>query len=676
MSFIRDQHWVRQAFLVTSDDLEATDIQNRTFTTASVKYTDTTPGGNIAINPPAQFTRYADIRAPGRFSGNMGIQDGSKGMGRYYSEAIDDNAQVIHLRFGVPQFAPMSTFFTGFYNTGAGQMARTGRATSSFYMVGRAAGFIVSIMSWKLLAVHLIGLGARFLMQKPSSKFYYMKPAMPLYWNAVTTMVNHLAVNRGIIPRVGAPDQINLNGNPAGTQEGIAQLHALLPDVFKKNGGIDVYALANRAKRLERKHMAAKERATANAPPEGYTVEQISKIMQGVESQVLQDSVPALVGDNESNYGDSYMGKWLASNPSKPAGSDGTDTSSITEAVLDTQTAGESFFNFLKAELDDGGAFASFRVNSTGPVTESFSNTVGESDISSKINGMSASARNTKFNFGGGNLVGGVAGAAIGGVVNAAKDFVAGIGDSLEISGLAALAGAAFVDIPKHWQSSAANLPHASYTIELRSPYGNAISQLLNLDIPLAMLLAGVLPLSTGKQSYTSPFLVELFDKGRCQTRLGMIDSMTITRGQGNLGFNNEGHAMGIDVTFSIVDMSSILHMPITEGFSLGTAAIAGTAAVVGGVAGGPVGAAALGGAALAAGSGVFDEDTSFSDYMAILAGMGVADQIYQFRKLMLNITRAQAGWDSYTDPSRFASFAADTLPGRLVSAFYKGTPR
>lgn len=654
MALMRDQHWVRQAFLVSGDKLALTDLQNRVFSTASRKYTDTTPGGNHCINPLPQFTRYADVRATNRFAGNAGVQDGSKGMGVYYSEAIDDNAQIIHMRFGVPQFNSMTTFFTGFYNTGAGQLARTGRAGSMFYMLGRAAGFIVPLMSWKLLAVHLLGVGARFLMQKPSSKFYYLKPTMPLYWNAVTTMVNHLAVNRGIIPRVGNDEQKKLNGDPAGTAEGISQLHELLPDIFKKNGGIDVYAMANRAQRLERKHKANMERALANAPPGGYTTEQVSKIMQGVENQILSDTPPSLVGDNAGSYDGSYLGRWFASNPSIPAGSNGPDSNSssaVTEAILDTETAGESFFNFLKAELDDGGAFASFRVNSTGPQTDTFSNTVGESELSSKINGMSSSARNTRFSFASGNVVGGALGTVLGGVIGAVQDFAAGAADSLSISGLAALGGSAFVDIPKHWQSSMAQLPHATYTVELRSPYGNPISQLINLDIPLAMLLAGALPLSTGKQSYTSPFLVEYYDQGRCQTRLGMIDSMTVTRGQGNLGYTKDGNALAIDVTFSIVDMTSVLHMPITEGFSI----LGAVGATVG---------------------GVFDEDTLFSDYMAVLAGMGLADQIYSWRKLMLNLTRTGANWNSFTDPSRFASFAADTMPGRLVSAFFKGTSR
>ena len=54
--------------------------------------------------------------------------------------------------------------------------------------------------------------------------------------------------------------------------------------------------------------------------------------------------------------------------------------------------------------------------------------------------------------------------------------------------------------------------------------------------VPLSMLLAGALPKSTGKHSYDAPFLVEIYDKGKAQTRLGIIDSISITRGVGRLG--------------------------------------------------------------------------------------------------------------------------------------------
>jgi hypothetical protein len=236
-----------------------------------------------------------------------------------------------------------------------------------------------------------------------------------------------------------------------------------------------------------------------------------------------------------------------------------------------------------------------------------------------------------------------------------------------------------------------------NYTINLVSPYGNRISQLLNLYTPLAMLLAMSLPIATGKQSYTSPFLCEIYDRGRCQSRLAMVDSLSVTRGTGNTGFNRQGHALGIEVNISFMDMSTVLAMPISQGFSNSAA---GTGAELGAVTGGVIGAGggpltAIGGAALGAGIGgaigagadainnaaqtigsIFDDDNTFTDYMAVLSGMGLTDQIYSMNKFKLNLTRAMTTWKTWYSTAHFASMAGDTLPGNLVSAVFRGTAR
>lgn len=672
---LKDASWVRQSFKVPTDAsghalMDDADLQARVRSSARMKFVDTTPGGNFAINPPPQFTRSADPKILGRFNGGTGLMS-YRGLGRYYSEAIDDNAQVIYMRFGVPQFNSLTQFFTSFYDTDASQLARTGRASGAFYTIGKVAGFVVSIMSWRILAVHLLGMGLRFALGKPSSKFYYLKPAMPLYWNAVQTIVNQIAVNRGIVPRVPASDQKEMSNNYQFDETAMKKLHDLLPDVFNEKGSIDVFALATRAQRLARAHHK-------NVEKEAESDGTMESLINKVYSQILTEKRP--------NYQD-YLKSWgLAANSKPPEGTDG----SAAEQLKTDDASNAGFGDFLLAELDDGGAFASFRVNATGQVSESFSSSTRQSDLQNKINGMSSQSRSTRFSFAGGNLTDGVIGKTLGAITSAVTDVASGIMDGLSMSGLAALGGSAFTDIPEHWESSTASLPHSSYTIHLSSPYGNPVSQLINIHLPLAMLLAGALPLSTGKQSYTSPFLLEMYDQGRCQTRLGIIDSLSITRGTSSLGFNNDGNVMGIDVSFTVKDLSSIMHMPINQGFSnaatiaggeIGTAAGALTGGVGGAVVGGAAGAAAGAavdtvGNAVKAINGVFDDDNTFTDYMAVLSGLGLADQIYQFRKLKLNFTKQMQNFKDWKSPARWASFAGDSLPGRLASVVFKGNIR
>ena len=688
---LMDSDWVRQAFLVSSANLEPVDVQNRTFSTAMYKFVDTTPGGNLSINPPPQFTKTADIRPESKFMTG-------KGMGRYYSEAIDDNSQRIYMRFGVPQFNSLTTFFTNFYSADAGQLAKTGRSGGIFYSIGLAAGFVVSIISWQVVAIHLAGLALRFAGNSPSSKFYYLKPTMPLYWSAVTTIVNQLAVNRGIVPRVFSDDQSKFNGGlDKFTNNDLVRISNILPDIFKPGGGIDVYAMAGRAQRLARQRLQQLESALSNNP-NNLSLDAISQQVQGVMNSPVSDT-------KKPDY-HTYLKSWFNTGASKAAPSGNGQAANSSGATLDQATAASSgaanappitsisgdsleslqqnaedgnskpgFVDFFLNELDDGSAFACFRVNSTGHISESFSNSVTESELANKINSQSSTARSTRFDFADGNVSDGLLGKAIGAAAGAVKDIVSGVGAGLQLSGLAALAGSAFVDIPKHWQSSTASLPRSTYSIQLVSPYGNQLSQLINLDIPLAMLLAAALPLATGKQSYTSPFILELYDQGRCQSRLCMFDSLSITRGTANLGFNNDGHAMAIDVSFSIVDMSSIMTMPIAEAFSA-SSTLAG--AVAGGLTMGLVGAVAGAaiGATVGTGSGVFDDDTVFTDYMNVLAGLNLQDQIYQWKKFKLNLTRTLTNVESLTSSAKWAGIIGDLPPSRLISAFYKGRSR
>jgi hypothetical protein len=711
--------WVRQSFLVRSIDLEAIDQANRFFTDASLKYTDTTPGGNHAINPPPQFTRFADPKAGSRFVG-------SKGLGIYYSEAIDDHSQIIHMRFGVPKFNSMTQFFTNFYNTGASTVARTGRDPNGImYMIGRAAYAVVAVAFWPLAAIHLAGMALRFLTEKPATKYYYLKPTMPVYWQVVQTIVNQIAVNKGIIQRqISAPASTGTDPISDGTggdpnwnqgsdlansyqfgdlgngQNGLQAMQNLamqmqLPDIFTPGGGIDVYAMANRAKRLEQQQIKAYYQAlndTQGTLDLGTTIQQIF-----APSNMLTDST-------KINFL-TYLNKWrttpagIAASGETALASD-SNNDSTTEAIDPSQSNADLLGQFYQAELDDGGAFVSFRVNATGAVTDSFQNQFADSELANKINSMSSQSRSTRFDVEDGNISDSGFTGALNKLADGVGDIVSGMADGFKLSGLAALGGSAFVDIPKHWQSASANLSRSTYTMNLVCPYGNPISQLINLYIPIAMLIAGALPLATGQQSYTSPFICELYDRGRCQIRLGMIDSLQITRGTSNLAFDTSGNAMAIDVTFSVLDLSNLVYLPITEGMtsaasnllsSLGTAvgAAAGLAdagvgesvaqsvvsgAQAGGAAGASVGTVIDGAANIVTTlNGLFDGDNPFSDYMAVLGGLGMADQIYVFRRLKLNLTMQMAQWRSWKSPARYASVMGDVLPARLIKAFFTG---
>ena len=675
---MQDSTWVRQSFLVGLNDLAAADQRNSVWSTASMQFVDSSPGGSYEINPPPQFTRYADPRA-------NTLKPNGHGCGRYWWEALGENSQRIYIRFGVPEFNSMTQFFTGFYNSGMGLFARTGRSTGIFYHIARAATMVVTFMSWKTVALSVGGQLLRFALQKPSSKFYYLKPTMPMYWGAVQTIINQIAVNMGVVPRIGGADVTESIGNQFEfSANDIAKLHSMMPDIIESNGSINAFAIATRGQRMARAHAKQLEATFAEG---NFTPDNVIGSLYGENSTVNPPGDP--------NF-DAYLDNWFSSAKGSPRTDDvNSDDKMAGENMDHTDVGNSGWTDFLRAELDDGAAFACFRVNYTGSVGESFSNNVADSELQQKINSTSSSSRTARFDFADGNIGGGLIGKGIQAAVGAVKDVVSGIADGLEISGLAVFAGNAFVDIPKHWESSVAQLPRSTYTINLVSPYGNRVSRLFNLWLPVSMLLAGVLPLSTGTQSFTSPFICEYYDKGRCQSRLAIMDSLSITRGTGNTGFNANGEALALEVSFSFVDLSSIIHMPINASFQMSASS---TLAQVGGALGfgvgvvaGPPGGAAAGaaaGTALGAAGGfavdtvvngvkavanVFDDDSTFTDYMAVLAAMDLGDQLYAWRRFKQRLTTLSTNFGTWFNSARFASILGDTTVGRVASIWFRG---
>lgn len=666
---VLDRDWARQAFLVNDIDLSDNkyDVINRYWSSASRKFVDTRMGGNIGINSRPQFTRYSDIRVKGRIPGradvSIGNTTGNFGMGRYYSEAIDDNSQTIYLRFGVPQFSSLMSFFSRAFDKDAVSLARSGTGASTFYKLGQAAGTIAAIVAFPVLSSVIIG--GRFLsyfFTRPTSKFYTLKPAMHLYWSSVQTLVNTIAINKGLIPRtdsevVNAISGANYDnvkqtiGSPYKLDSAyLNMLHDAMPDLFTENYGIDVFAIASKAQRIANKlNTADYDTFNKNTPFD----------FRGVVQHAGQDKIkPELINGSHTwvnwinevlslNYYLSDEGtddgeSRLAMDPRYSASGNQygqpvyDDKGNVTSTEPKNPNE-DSFIKYFDAEFRMGSGFAVFKVDHTGAISEGFANSTVESDLSQKFNQTSSQIREAKFSLSEGNITGSAVEDGVKAVAGAAVDVATGALDGMTfgLASIFATAGSGYIDIPKHWQSSSANLPRSSYTMQLISPYGNVISQLQNIFIPLSMLLAGALPISTGKQSYTSPFICQLWDRGRQQIQLGMIESLSITRGTCNLPFTNKGSVMAIDVNFTVADLSSIMHMPISTGGLFGISSKTGNP--------------------------IMDEDNILFDYLAVLAGQDMYSQIYAIPKARLNFAKGIAAIDKLTSPAYWASYIHDS---------------
>lgn len=670
---VDDGDWLRQAFMIphkivavqgrtgtlrgrgTSSDEDAA-MRTRFFTNARIKFSTTTPGGNLVLNPHPQFTKYTDPRI-------RGIGVGEFSLGRWYSDVIDDNKRYVTFCVGTAQYNSLSNFWTGFYNAEAALMARTGRTSSVFYKAGRAAGFIVGLFSPWLVALSIGSFAFRYLMGKTQTKYYFFKAGMPVFLNAATSVANELAVKTGLISPVIQRDSKTLIDNRnVLSANNLREINSMLPDIIDsydpetRNGnGINLYAVMSKNARMADRAYKVVNDFYSSRSDVGSMADDAQELMLELREEM------AIVNDPARPF-HKYLEEWAASGPGRSGDMGAVETLAGMEGAnpdgpkqVDTlvdYVAGaskdekddDSWLDFYRSELNDGAGYFSMRVDTVGPVSESTMTSTGESEVQSKFNQMSGSARGTRFNLADGNVAGGgLIGEAIGAAMTAAKDVVVGLADGLGFGGAAALGGNAFVDIPKMVTGSQTNLTTMSYQIKLRTPYGNRWSRFVNLWIPFSLLFTMSMPLSTGPASYTGPFYVQCYDRGRAQTRLGVVTNFSVSRGQGNMGWNRIGEPMGIDITIEVTELSSIMHIPISSGFR-------------------PLDIKAA-----------FDNESLYQDYMSVLASMSLREQVYVGERLKLMMTKYMKNLDTWASVPHAMNWAGDLGLSRIISIAMPG---
>ena len=163
----KDKDWVRASFMLAVNRWDPKkgrlNEENREwlyFTTANYKVGNTSIGGNYTINSMARFTHTADIPRGGLaavHARDKSDMDASMtgGMGRYYSEAIDDWSMKVSFRFGVPEYKGLITFFASFYDSGAAILGRQGRLSQGLFYTG--AKVIASLIALPLTVMVWVG---------------------------------------------------------------------------------------------------------------------------------------------------------------------------------------------------------------------------------------------------------------------------------------------------------------------------------------------------------------------------------------------------------------------------------------------------------------------------------------------------------------------------------------
>ncbi len=488
------------------------------FTTRKCR--DTSLGGNDAINPYYQYNETDDVMHPFHYANAQG----SVGMGRVYSETIDDHQQVMYMSFGIPVFNSLAAFYEGAANASLADLMQKGPGAVSAQSIGRLLGSTIGTL------VEMPVMGLMYLDQMLSNftstkitKYYDFRSQMPMYYKFVQTMLVNLAVNLGMmddgyllnngLSSASSTPVTPVNSSSETTAAANAQGNSIgVPD-FINDYQLDIFRILNKRYVYEKGQAAIKYISTDQA-------------VQNLAGSEMNATTP--------------------------------------DQLTWTQKLFNPFFLSFGAALTDSQLFIGFKVEKGVDTSESLSNQTGQSEIAITLNSKMQAARSAKFSTANGN-VGGILGSIVSGTVGAATGVLSGLADSFGLGGLSALAtGSGMIDIPEVWQDSTFSKNY-SFRMQLRSPYGDPFSILQSEYVPLACILAGALPRAIGASSYASPFLVRAYCKGMFSVPLGIIDSVSINRGGDIHGWSVNRLPTAIDVSFTIKDMSPAMYMAIGD---------------------------------------------------------------------------------------------------------------
>lgn len=403
-------------------------------------------------------------------------------------------------------------------------------------------------------------LGAAFLGAATGHKprqFYTLKPTMAPYWWQVNVMLQKMISYMGLID----------DGSEYNILEIVTKAHRQVNAMRGSDGGKD------------------------GAPPG-------------------QDYPTSPLG--AGNYGvRAHMFDWFDSKEEGKAAE--APAAGVTSA--DKSEEPPSASELVSAHLNRALEFVHFYVNATTGVNDTFNNSSTEPALKSKFNAISGNMAGFRHNFAQGDVTFDLADSILG----AAAKTVAGAAEAVSLSGISAFLGSSFMSMPDVWQDSSSNLASMNYTIELRCPYGIPELRFKRIIVPICMLLALALPRQAGNASYTIPYLVEVYDKGRAQTRIGMVESLTIRRGEGNIGWSRYDEPLNVVVDLTIKDLSGVMAVPMYGD------------------------------------NKVFDFSSNYMDYMAGLASLDPHSMINHWRNLKYNFNAELDTFKSYFSKENWA---------------------
>lgn len=310
----------------------------------------------------------------------------------------------------------------------------------------------------------------------------------------------------------------------------------------------------------------------------------------------------------------------------------------------------------MKTTACGASAYIGFRINKSVDASETFSNSTNPSAIGSKINGqiegMAGTFRNAKgFEFLSNQGIFGGLISKVSSVITGALNAVGSVADSIlgasvfgsNLGELAEIAiTGAKLNFPEEYSNSSFNKSFG-LNFQLRAPYGDVVSIYQSIIIPLFLLMAGVLPRAAGNHSYQQPFLCTAYCRGIFAVPLGIFENLSVKRGASDFGWTYMALTTRVDVELTVKDLSPAVYMSMRGDKLIPK---------------------------------VMPVETAFEEYLNMLAGIGLFEQISSMSKLRRTVQ--EASWRlryDITNPRRWGYWAGNTslaqIAGRFASTNY-----
>jgi len=623
-------------------------------TSADLEYADTSLGGSLAINLPYANTTFADIPRHGRASADRKqfIDDRfatNLGMGRNYHETIMQHSQprILIMEFGVPSHRSVFSFFTESASFRESIIAKEGRSPFLFDIgkaMGVRLGFAVGGIYYgiAIMLVTLAEFALDLVFGDSDARYYKFKSSMSTYILGANSIFKELLIERGLIKFNVSDDDLKQSQDNTSSplrfdSDLMKELREEMPAIFNKHGEIDIFRIVARPSLIANNMLSAERSAMLSdegTVPAYYEPKDFS-LDDYVRKVFLLDSYKNNVSET---------GRTLVESEEVPTTSANINPDDYVK--VDRETGGKkrlphdktSYFkdigDMAKVVRTMGFESVAFYVDYVGPSTYTFFNETQEIPAKGVLNSVGGASRSAEFSLGGTAAFGDT----VDSIIKGARDVVTGTltGFSGGITNvLAVLAGGGYISFPKMWANSSVTFPSYNFKMTLGGPYGNILSRVMDIDAPLSLILAGGLPLSIGRASYTSPFLAKAFLRGIADIDFGMITNLTITAGTGVAARDLNGAPLQIEVQFTVTDFTDIVTARVSDGI-LSTYALAK------------------------------DEYGALNKILRTVAGRGYRNSRYKTRGLNYRLSALSSDINSLGDPARLAAYANDTVVSEL----------